>query len=88
MKIHLHFKEKVLCVSCGSAEQPIEWLGQIGKATWDSDNGELGVTQLSKHPNGYALDMGAAIKDVLNDSDHVRFKDELIWQRFTTPQRN
>ena len=75
-KIHVHVKEKVISVSCGSAEQRIKWLGHVGIARWDSENNQgwtkLGVpTQIAKHPDGDILDMAAIIRDVLNDNDHV-----------------
>ena len=44
-KIHVHVKEKVISVSCGSAEQRVKWLGHVGIARWDSENNQ-GWTKL------------------------------------------
>ena len=46
-KIHVHVKEKVISVSCGSAEQRIKWLGHVGIARWDSENNQ-GWTKLGE----------------------------------------
>jgi hypothetical protein len=46
-KIHVHVKEKVISVSCGSAEQRIKWLGHVGIARWDSENNQ-GWTKLDE----------------------------------------
>jgi hypothetical protein len=46
-KIHVHVKEKVISVSCGSAEQRIKWLGHVGIARWDSENNQ-GWTKLGQ----------------------------------------
>ena len=67
---------KQIDVSCGGATQRIKWLGHVGIARWDAEDFQgwtvLGVpTRVTRTSDGSELDLGATIRDVLQQGEQV-----------------
>jgi len=79
--IYVHVADKVIRVSCGDARQRIKWLGHVGIARWDEENNQgwkrLGVPTSIKTQNGADLQIGAVIREVLKNGDHVIIRTSL-----------
>jgi len=75
--ILVHVQGKQFNISAGDALQRVKWLGHVAIARWDEDNHKgwlrLGVPTMIKHKTkeGPALDLGATIRDVLQNDDQV-----------------
>ena len=75
LTVHCHGKQFV--VSCGDATQRIKWLASIGIARWDENTQQgwrkLGVpVRVNAHrKDGIEMDMGAVIKDQLQNGDSI-----------------
>eukprot|EP01112_Ceratiomyxa_fruticulosa_P008158 TRINITY_DN2109_c0_g2_i7.p1 TRINITY_DN2109_c0_g2~~TRINITY_DN2109_c0_g2_i7.p1 ORF type:complete len:105 (+),score=18.68 TRINITY_DN2109_c0_g2_i7:262-576(+) len=71
MKIHVHVREKVIAVECGTGVQPIKWLGSVGIARYDSSQGITLGSATDIRIEDQALDMNGMINQTLQDGDHV-----------------
>jgi hypothetical protein len=68
----VHVREKTILVQCGPGVQKLKWLGHVGIARYDSNNGmELGVPKGIVGEGGKVLDMSAVINETLEDGAHV-----------------
>mmetsp|Transcript_2923 Transcript_2923/g.4432 ORF Transcript_2923/g.4432 Transcript_2923/m.4432 type:complete len:95 (-) Transcript_2923:125-409(-) len=80
-QIFVHVYGKIVPVQCGEASQRVKWLGHVGIAQWDEDSSQgwkrLGIPLEMKNESGMVLDMGAAIRDVLQNGDHVNVTTSL-----------
>lgn len=79
--IYVHVRDKIFRVSCGDANQRVKWLGHVGIARWDEENNQgwkhLGVPAGIKTQLGTDLTIGAVIRDVLKNGDHVTVRTTL-----------
>ena len=72
---HVHGKQ--FNISCGDALQRVKWLGHVAIARWDEENQQgwkrLGVPTIIRHKvkDGVELELGAIIKDVLQNGDQL-----------------
>jgi len=72
---HVHGKQ--FNISCGDALQRVKWLGHVAIARWDEENQQgwkrLGVPTIIRHKakDGVELELGATIKDVLQNGDQL-----------------
>lgn len=72
-----HVHGKTFVVSAGDASQRVKWLAHVAIARWDERDQQgwrkLGVPVLVKahRKDGVDLDMGAIIKDVLQNGDSI-----------------
>mmetsp|Transcript_7024 Transcript_7024/g.9854 ORF Transcript_7024/g.9854 Transcript_7024/m.9854 type:complete len:113 (-) Transcript_7024:19-357(-) len=68
-------KDKIIEVSCGEGRQQLRWLGHVGIARYDEENGqgwkELGIPVAISRANGSKLNGGAIIREVLKNGDLV-----------------
>ncbi|ELR11323.1 uncharacterized protein ACA1_190090 [Acanthamoeba castellanii str. Neff] len=72
MKVIVHVREKVVQVQCGPGTQRLKWLGHVGIARYDNNNGmELGTPKAIKGEDGSVLDMNGIVRDVLKEDAHV-----------------
>eukprot|EP01041_Mallomonas_annulata_P004785 gene4785-9539_t len=79
--IDVHVSDKVIRVSCGDARQRVKWLGHVAIARWDDETHQgwkrLGVPTGIKTQQGNDLQMGAVIRDVLRNGDHIFVRTSL-----------
>lgn len=79
--IHVHVCEKVFDISCGNARQRLKWLGHVAIARWDEENHQgwkrLGIPTGIKTQQGGDLAMGAVIREVINNGDHIFVRTSL-----------
>ena len=74
-KIHVKVHGKTIEVTAGDGTQRIKWLGHVAIARWDEDNNQgwkrIGVPTKIMSQNREELDMGAVIKDCIQNGDTI-----------------
>jgi len=79
--IHVHVADKVIPICCGNAKQRVKWLGHVAIARWDEENHQgwkrLGIPNGIKSEQGTDLIMGAVIREVLKNGDHITVRTTL-----------
>lgn len=74
-QIFVHVYGKIITVNCGEGSQRVKWLGHVGIAQWDEESCQgwkrLGIPLEIKNESGQVIDMGAPIRDVLQNGDHI-----------------
>lgn len=72
---HVHGKE--IFISTGDATQRVKWLGHVAIARWDEETNQgwkrlgIPIAVKLKGKSGISLDLGAVIREVLQNGDQV-----------------
>jgi len=75
--ITVHVQGKTFAISAGDGTQRVKWLGHVGIARWDEEKQQgwtrLGIPTIIRagRKDGVELEMGAIIRDVLQNGDAV-----------------
>jgi len=75
--ITVHVQGKTIALSCGDGSQRVKWLGHVAIARWDDEKHQgwtrLGIPTFIRagKKDGVELEMGAIIKEVLQNGDSV-----------------
>ena len=79
--IFVHVCDKIIEVCCGNGRQRIKWLGHVAIAQWDEIDLQgwkrLGIPSGMKTQQGNDLQMGAVIREVLKNRDHIFIRTSL-----------
>ena len=72
IRVHVHVREKVVPVDCGSGTQKISWLGNVGVARYDHSLGvALGRPLGIRQEGGCMYAPRALVRNELKDDQHV-----------------
>ncbi|CAG9323405.1 unnamed protein product [Blepharisma stoltei] len=72
MIVHVHIKDQIFPIQCGTGCQRLQWLGDVGVFRYEHFfNVSTGVCKALELEDGTALDVGSIISDTIPENSHV-----------------